>query len=159
MHDFLFKSLHLIFLKWYNKGKSEIWNVCKLPDLEQVPKIYKAQSKRKFNSACNTIPFENQKENTDLNVYDPQEMNPPLERSSSVECEDNSSFTAGPFVWCQLLGSYSWFTAPVWLASSSEPRNWLHSSIYTQNQLPKIWRPTICQVVDKLLLTLFSSSG
>lgn len=69
MHDFLFKSLHLIFFKWYNKGKSEIRNVCKLPDLERVPKIYKAQSKRKFNSACNTIPFENQKENTDLNVY------------------------------------------------------------------------------------------
>lgn len=34
----------------------------------KFPRYTRTSQKRKFNSACNTPPFENQKENTHLNV-------------------------------------------------------------------------------------------
>lgn len=87
------------------------------------------------------------KENTHLNVYRILKKWIHLWENSSAGCWGQYMCHGRPIVWFQLLSSYHPLANTVWLESSSEPRHWLHSSGYIQNQLTKTLKPTICQAV------------
>ena len=141
---FPLQSLHLFFLNDTIKGKVKyemyvnflIWN--------KFPRYTRPSQKGSSTVHGIQSPLKTKRrENTHLNVYRIHKKWIYLwERNSSAGCEDNT-----PVMQAQLYDFNCLVPTPVWLESSSEPGNWLHSSGYIQNQLTKTLKATICQAV------------